>query len=31
MVKTHKQMEGLVGRDLLQSIYKETNFNPDKL
>jgi C4-dicarboxylate-binding protein DctP len=31
MVKTHKQMEGLVGRDLLQSIYKETNFNPDSL
>jgi C4-dicarboxylate-binding protein DctP len=31
MIKTHKQMEGLVGRDLLQSIYKETNFNPDKL
>jgi C4-dicarboxylate-binding protein DctP len=31
MVKTHKQMEGMVGRDLLQSIYKETNFNPDAL
>jgi C4-dicarboxylate-binding protein DctP len=31
LVKTHKQMEGLVGRDLLQSIYKETNFNPDAL
>jgi C4-dicarboxylate-binding protein DctP len=31
MVKTHKQMEGLVGKDLLQSIYKETNFNPDSL
>jgi C4-dicarboxylate-binding protein DctP len=31
MVKTHKQMEGTVGRDLLQSIYKETNFNPDAL
>jgi len=31
MVKTHKQMEGLVGRDLLQSIYKETNFSPDSL
>jgi hypothetical protein len=24
-------MEGMVGRDLLQSIYKETNFNPDAL
>jgi C4-dicarboxylate-binding protein DctP len=31
MVKTHKQMEGLVGKDLLQSIYKETSFNPDSL
>jgi aryl-alcohol dehydrogenase (NADP+) len=31
MVKTHKQMEGTVGRDLLQAIYKETNFNPDAL
>ena len=31
MVKIHKQMEGTVGRDLLQSIYKETNFNPEAL
>ncbi|MBK4735129.1 TRAP transporter substrate-binding protein [Noviherbaspirillum pedocola] len=31
MIKTHKQMEGLVGKDLLQSIYKETNFNPESL
>lgn len=31
MVKVHDQMAGRVGKDLIQSIYKETGFNPDKL
>ncbi|MDB5825509.1 MAG: dicarboxylate transporter subunit DctP [Herminiimonas sp.] len=31
LMKTHRDMEGLVGKDLLQSIYKETGFSPDKL
>ncbi|MDK9725403.1 MAG: TRAP transporter substrate-binding protein [Sterolibacteriaceae bacterium MAG5] len=31
MVKVHDQMAGRVGKDLIQTIYKETGFNPDKL
>jgi C4-dicarboxylate-binding protein DctP len=31
LMKTHRDMEGLVGKDLLQSIYKETGFSPDRL
>lgn len=31
LLKTHHDMEGLVGKDLLQSIYKETGFKPDAL
>ena len=31
MVKVHDQMAGRVGKELIQTIYKETGFNPDKL
>lgn len=31
MVKVHKEFEDKVGKDLLQSIYKETGFDPNKL
>lgn len=31
MVKTHTEMESRIGKDLIQSIYKETGFNPAKL
>jgi C4-dicarboxylate-binding protein DctP len=29
--KVHKEFEDKVGKDLLQSIYKETGFDPNKL
>ena len=31
MVKTHADMESRIGKDLIQSIYKETGFDPGKL
>jgi C4-dicarboxylate-binding protein DctP len=31
LVKTHEEMGGRVGKDLIQSIYKETGFDPGKL
>jgi C4-dicarboxylate-binding protein DctP len=31
MVKTHVEMESRIGKDLIQSIYKETGFDPAKL
>ncbi|MRR50150.1 MAG: DctP family TRAP transporter solute-binding subunit [Rhodocyclaceae bacterium] len=31
MIKTHSDMESRIGKDLIQSIYKETGFNPGKL
>lgn len=31
MVKTHDEMAGRIGRPFLESIYKETNFNPAAL
>jgi C4-dicarboxylate-binding protein DctP len=31
MIKTHTDMESRIGKDLIQSIYKETGFNPSKL
>jgi C4-dicarboxylate-binding protein DctP len=31
MMKTHVDMESRIGRDLIQSIYKETGFDPSKL
>ncbi|OYU45802.1 MAG: C4-dicarboxylate ABC transporter [Burkholderiales bacterium PBB4] len=31
LVKVHSEMEARIGRDLLQSLYKETGFDPDKL
>ena len=31
MMKTHTEMESRIGRDLIQSIYKETGFDPTKL
>jgi C4-dicarboxylate-binding protein DctP len=31
MVKTHTDMESRIGKDLIQSIYKETGFDPTKL
>ena len=31
LVEVHRKMEGRIGRDLVRSIYKETNFDPDKL
>lgn len=29
--RVHREMEGRVGKDLIQSIYKETGFDPNKL
>ncbi len=31
LVPVHQKMESRVGKDLIQSIYKETGFDPDKL
>jgi C4-dicarboxylate-binding protein DctP len=31
MMKTHVEMESRIGKDLIQSIYKETGFDPAKL
>jgi C4-dicarboxylate-binding protein DctP len=31
LLKTHTDMESRIGKDLIQSIYKETGFNPAKL
>ncbi len=31
LVPVHKKMESRIGADLIQSIYKETNFDPSKL
>jgi len=31
MIKTHTDMESRIGKDLIQSIYKETGFTPGKL
>jgi C4-dicarboxylate-binding protein DctP len=31
LVKTHDEVGGRVGKDLIQSIYKETGFDPGKL
>jgi C4-dicarboxylate-binding protein DctP len=31
MIKTHADMESRIGKDLIQSFYKETGFNPAKL
>ena len=30
LVQVHRQMDGRIGHDLIQSIYKETGFNPEK-
>lgn len=29
--KVHREMDGRVGKELLESIYKETGFDPGKL
>ena len=31
LLKVHRDNEGTIGKDLLKEIYKETNFDPDKL
>ena len=31
LVKVHRKMEGQTGKDLVQSIYQETGFDPNKL
>jgi len=31
LIKTHTDMESRIGKDLIQSIYKETGFDPSKL
>ena len=31
MLKVHKEMESRIGKDLIESIYKETGFDPNKL
>jgi C4-dicarboxylate-binding protein DctP len=31
LIKTHTDMESRIGKDLIQSIYKETGFDPAKL
>jgi C4-dicarboxylate-binding protein DctP len=30
-VPVHQKMEGRIGKDLIESIYKETGFDPAKL
>jgi C4-dicarboxylate-binding protein DctP len=30
-VKVHSEMESRIGKELIQSIYKETGFDPAKL
>jgi len=30
-VKVHQENESRIGKDLIQSIYKETGFDPNKL
>jgi C4-dicarboxylate-binding protein DctP len=31
LLPVHREMESRIGKDLIQSIYKETGFDPDKL
>ena len=31
LIKTHDEVGSRVGKDLIQSIYKETGFDPSKL
>ena len=31
LVKVHKEMEGRIGKDVIESIYKETGFDPNTL
>jgi C4-dicarboxylate-binding protein DctP len=31
LVKVHEEMAGRIGKDVIQSIYKETGFDPSKL
>lgn len=31
MLKTHKEVESRIGADIIQSVYKETGFDPNKL
>ena len=31
MLKVHKEMESRIGKEVIQEVYKETGFNPDKL
>ena len=31
MVKVHKEMESRIGKDMIESVYKETGFDPGKL
>ena len=31
LLPVHRQMESRIGKNLIQSIYKETGFDPDKL
>jgi C4-dicarboxylate-binding protein DctP len=31
LMKVHREVEPRVGKDLIDAIYRETNFSPDKL
>jgi C4-dicarboxylate-binding protein DctP len=31
MVKVHKEMESRIGKDVIDSVYKATGFDPSKL
>jgi C4-dicarboxylate-binding protein DctP len=31
LIKVHKEVESRIGKDLIESIYKETGFDPNKL
>ncbi len=31
MMKTHKEMESRIGKDIIEAVYKETGFDPSKL
>ena len=31
MLKVHKEMESRIGKEVIQEVYRETGFNPDKL
>jgi C4-dicarboxylate-binding protein DctP len=31
MAKVHKEMESRIGKEMIEAVYKETGFDPNKL